>query len=235
MLLDIEISPSVGYTWGPKFETSIIEFIEPWYVLSVAYKWLGEKTMVVALDTHSEKRLLKVIHKLLSKCSVAIAHNGDKFDFKKLNTRFLHHGITPPAPYKTIDTRSVARRFFGFSSNSLNDIAKEFEIGEKVHHEGFPLWKRCMAGDKSAFKKMKRYNIQDVNLLEKIYLKFLPWIKNHPNISNGDGCVKCGSNNIEYRGKLVTGAGTYRRFRCKECLGWGCERKRLISFETTNA
>lgn len=191
--------------------------------------------MVIALDTHSEKNLLKVIHGLLSECSVAIAHNGDKFDFKKLNTRFLHHGLTPPAPYKTIDTRSVARRFFGFASNSLNDLAKEFGIGEKVHHEGFPLWKKCMAGDKAAFKKMKRYNIQDVDLLEKIYLRFLPWIKSHPNVSDGSGCPKCESKNIQYRGTVTTQAAVYRKFQCNNCRGWGKERKSVASYGLVNA
>lgn len=220
LLLDIEIAPSVGYTWGPKFDTSIIEFIEPWYILSVAYKWLGGPTKVVALDTMGEKQLLQRIHKVLNECDVAVAHNGDKFDFKKLNTRFLHFGIKPPSPYQTIDTRKIARQMFGFYSNSLNDLCKEFGLGEKVHHEGFPLWKKCMGGDKKAFRVMKKYNINDVDLLEKIYLRFRPWSKSHPQVSHGENCSRCGSPNTISMGTRRNRTSVRRRFQCKDCGGW---------------
>ena len=220
LLIDIEISPACGWTWGPKFDTSIIEFIEPWYILSVAYKWLGQKCEVIAIDTHSEKEVVKKIHQLLSSCEVAVAHNGDKFDFKKLNTRFLHFGLAPPPPFRTIDTRTIARQRFGFYSNSLNDIAKELGIGEKVHHEGFALWKRCMARDKGAFVVMKKYNVRDVELLERVYLRFRPWIKNHPHISDGSLCSRCGSDKIQSRGFRRTVATIRKRYQCQNCLGW---------------
>lgn len=220
VLLDIEIAPSVGYTWGPKFDTSIIEFIEPWYVLSVAYKWLGGPVKVVALDTMSEKDLLKHIHRVLEECDVAVAHNGDKFDFKKLNTRFLHFDIKPPAPYKTVDTRKVARQMFGFYSNSLNDLSKELGLGEKVHHEGFPLWKKCMDGDKKAFRVMKKYNAMDVELLEKIYLRFRPWSKTHPSVSSGYKCQRCESENVAKRGFHRNKTSLRQRYFCNDCGGW---------------
>ena len=51
---------------------------------------------------------------------------------------------------------------------------------------------------------MKRYNKQDVVLLEKIYLKLRPWIRIHPDIlKSGICCQKCGSINIEWRGSQI--------------------------------
>jgi hypothetical protein len=38
-----------------------------------------------------------------------------------------------------------------------------------------------MNKDKQAWDMMKKYNIQDVVLLEKVYEKMLSWIRNHPN------------------------------------------------------
>ena len=221
LFLDIEIAPAVGYTWGPKFDTNIIEFIEPWYVISVAWKWLGGKKRVVALDDHTEKGLLEEVHQALSECDIAVAHNGDKFDFKKLNTRFLHFGMKPPRPFRTFDTRKFARQRFGFYSNSLNDLAQSLGIGQKMSHEGFSLWKKCMDGDLAALRTMKAYNMRDVELLEKIYLRFSPWIQRVFSVS-GHRCPRpnCGSSNVQSRGKARSLTAEYDRFQCKECGGW---------------
>ena len=40
---DIETAPSLGYFWGKMYETDIIEIKEPWYMLSYAWKWQGER------------------------------------------------------------------------------------------------------------------------------------------------------------------------------------------------
>lgn len=220
LLLDIETAPNIGYTWG-KYEQNVIEFKEPWYILSVAYCWLGKPVHVVALDTLTEKEVLQRVHTLLSNCSVAIAHNGDKFDFKKLNTRFIVHGLKPPAPYKTVDTRKVARNHFGFSSNSLNDLGKELGLGQKVVHTGFDLWKRCMRGEKSAFRMMRRYNAQDVRLLERIYLKLMPWMKTHPTIWVDNGkCSRCQGDKFQSRGYEITKKARFRKLQCQGCGTW---------------
>ena len=188
--------------------------------MSVAYKWLGGKVIVEALDTQSERSLLKKVHKVLSSCSLAIAHNGDKFDFKKLNTRFLHFDMKPPPPFKTIDTRKVARQKFGFYSNSLDDLAKELKLGEKVHHEGFNLWKKCMRGERLALRLMKKYNANDVELLEKIYLRFRPWIDKAIGTHHGVSCPKCSSKNLQSRGLTRSSTMSYRRYQCNDCGGW---------------
>jgi hypothetical protein len=79
-----------------------------------------------------------------------------------------------------------------------------------------------MRGEKKWWDKMKRYNKQDVRLLEKVYLRLRPFIKNPPNLSVflGPVCPKCGSKDLQLRGMSHTQTGTYQRFYCKKCYGW---------------
>jgi hypothetical protein len=42
-------------------------------------------------------------------------------------------------------------------------------IGRKLNHTGKALWLGCMSGDPKSWKKMRRYNQQDVRLLEAVY------------------------------------------------------------------
>lgn len=228
LVLDIEITPSIGYTWG-KWEVNVIEFIRNWHLLSFAYKWLGEKTNVLALPDFKgykpgcdDKELLKPLWNLLDEAQIVVAQNGDKFDIRKINTRFLTHNMTPPSPYKTVDTLKIARSKFGFNSNKLDDLGADLGVGRKVKHDGFDLWKGCMAGDMRSWATMKRYNIQDVYLLEKVYLKFRPWHSTHPSVINDKlkECPKCGHDDLISRGSAYTKTMIYKRFRCNKCGGW---------------
>lgn len=230
LFLDLETFPNIGYTWT-KWETNVIDFIEHWYILCVGYKWLGGKTKVVALPDfkgykpHSkDEELVKFAWGLLDEADIVIAQNGDAFDIKKLNTRFMQYGLTPPSPYKTIDTLKIARKF-SFNSNKLDDLGRDLGLGRKLEHEGFPLWLKCREGDMKAWKRMKSYNKQDVELLEQLYLKERPWIKNHPNLDAfnhiNTTCPRCGSKDIQWRGEYKTQTNLYKRFCCKNCGSWG--------------
>jgi hypothetical protein len=184
----------------------------------VAYKWLGEKVKVMACDTLSERELLLSLHKLMDSTDIIIAHNGDSFDIKKINARFIIHKLGPPSPYRTIDTKKVAKRVAAFDSNSLNNLGLDMGEGEKIKHRGFDMWEGCMAGNSRDWADMKRYNKQDVDLLERVYLRLLPWITNHP--GHMDGCNNCGSMKLQSRGQHVTRTGSYHRFQCQSCGAW---------------
>ena len=220
LLIDIETSPLISYTWG-LYEQNVIERISTFTILSVAYKWIGKPTKVIACDVKPEFELLTSLHKLLSQAQIVVAHNGDSFDIKKINTRFIIHKISPPSPYITIDTKKVAKNCAAFDSNSLNNLGIDMGEGEKIKHRGFDMWKGCMAGNKHDWNDMKRYNKQDVDLLEKIYLRLRPWMRNHPNLANNEACPKCQSTEFQSRGIGFYGTGSaYRRYQCNKCHGW---------------
>lgn len=175
-MLDIETSPLTSYTWG-LWEQNVIKKIKSSTILSVAYQWLGKKTKVIACDTLTEQQLLKKLWKLLDEADVVVAHNGDAFDVKKINTRFITHKFDPPSPYWTVDTKKQAKKIAAFDSNSLNNLGIDLGEGEKIKHRGFDMWEGCMAGVRQDWRDMKRYNKQDVDLLARVFKRLLKWMK----------------------------------------------------------
>ena len=195
LLFDLETAPLLSYTWGI-WEQNVVEVKRDWYILSVAWKWLGEsKVHVMSLpqfknwnkDKEDDSALIKELWKLFDEAEVIVAHNGNSFDIKKSNARFIINELKPPSPYKTIDTKLVAKRYFKFDSNKLNELGKYLKLGKKLETGGFELWKGCMAGDMKAWKKMCAYNKQDVAIIKKVYNKLHPWTTNHPS-DTGAGC-----------------------------------------------
>ena len=143
------------------------------------------------------------------------------FDEKKINARFLLNNLPPTSPYQSIDTKLIAAKQFGFSSNKLDALAGYFGIEHKMDTD-FNLWVRCMEGDSESLKYMETYNKKDVEILEEVYLRMRPWVKSHPNISlyldlEVPACTNCGSTNLkEMPNKFYyTQTGIYPLHRCK--------------------
>ena len=232
LLFDIENTPLISYTWGI-WEQDVIEVKEEWYILCFAYKWLGEKeTHIVALpdfkgyknNKKDDSKLVQELWNLFDKAEIIIAHNGDQFDIKKANARFIFHGLEPTSPYKTIDTLKVARRNFKFDSNKLDYLGQYLKIGRKLPHTGKHLWFGCMEGDEKSWSLMKRYNIQDIILLEQVYLKLRGWNNNSSNLNltlgTTLGCSKCGSEQIKKTNYFRTKVAVYEAWKCLNCGGW---------------
>ena len=232
VLFDIETAPSLGYYWDGKFEVNVIEQVSSWHLLSFAWKVLGEKKIHVHSlpdypgyedDKQNDEKLSRHLWAIIDSADVVIAHNGDRFDLRKANARFTYWGITPPSPYRSIDTLKVARRHFSFNSNSLDDLAKHFGFGKKLAHTGWNLWKRCMEGDLKAWNLMRRYNKHDIKLLEEVYLQLRPWIKTHPNLAAYSGteiCPACRSTSLRQDGFVTTRTGKAPNYRCLDCGFW---------------
>lgn len=232
LLFDIETAPNLSYVWG-QYEQNVIAHEKEWYVLCWVAKWLGDKKFITSalpdfrdykIDRENDFKVVKELWHLLDEAEIVIAHNGDRFDIKKMNARFAYYGLNPPSPYKTIDTYKVAKKYFSFNSNSLNDLGSHLQLGAKISTGGFSLWKGCMSGDIKSWRKMINYNKQDVLLLEKVYLELRKWITNHPSVSifeeKEHNCPTCGSDRIQKRGFGVTKISKYQRFQCQECGSW---------------
>lgn len=234
LLFDIETSPNIGYTWG-KWEQNVIEYTQDWRVLSVGWKWLGEKAvncvglndypMTYTKDKFDDRRLVDLLWELFNEADIIVAHNGRAFDTKKATARFIAQGLRPPAPYKQVDTLKVARKYFKFDSNKLDDLGQYLKLGRKLPHTGFHLWKGCMAGDKKSWQLMKQYNKQDVILLEKVYLKFRAWAEDHPNLAIYSekpvlACPSCGSSHYKRSGYRYLRKTTTQRYECLDCTRW---------------
>ena len=225
LLLDTETAPNTAYVWGLFKQTiGINQLTDSSYVMCWAAKWLGEEEAYFdSVKRSSSLDMLLNIHSMIEEADAVVHYNGTRFDMPILNKEFLLHGIPPPAPYKQMDLLRVARQRFRFTSNKLDYVAQALGVGEKTKHPGQQLWTDCMAGKAEAWKTMEEYNIQDVYLLEKVYDKFLPWIKNHINLSlykAGICCPNCGSEHTQRRGYYYTSAGKYQRHQCQSCANW---------------
>ena len=229
--MDIETAPTRGWVWT-NYEANLIGTDRDWYILSFAVKWAHEKKVrTYALpdypgykrDKESDRALVKDLWRMMDAADIIVAHNGDSFDIKKSNARFIIHGLQPPSTYKTIDTLKIARSRFKFGSNKLNDLGVTLGLGKKLPHTGAHLWFGCMAGDPKSWSVMRRYNAQDVRLLERVYYRIRPWATNHPKMTlytDGDGCPTCQSDNIQKRGTMVKLNSKRHRYHCQDCGTW---------------
>jgi hypothetical protein len=231
LLLDIETAPLLSYTWGIWDQNVGLNQIKSdWHVLSWAAKWLGDSASKVmyqdqskAKDIENDKEILKGIWNLLDEADVIITQNGRSFDVKKLNARFILHGFQPPSSFKHIDTLSIAKKVFAFTSNKLEYMTDKLctKYKKQKHSEfgGFELWKGCLSGDKKAWAAMKKYNIYDILSLEELYNILIPWDSSinfnvyHDELDNE---CKCGG---KYRNKgyVYTATGKFSRHKCLKC------------------
>jgi DNA polymerase elongation subunit (family B) len=224
LALDIETAPNLAFVWGLWNQNIGINQIEAsGYTLCYSAKWVGSKPIIFdSLHINSSKKMIKGLHKLMNEADAILHYNGKKFDIPTINKEFVTLGLTPPSPYKHIDLLNVCRQNFRFPSNKLDYISQALGLGEKVRHNGHELWVGCMRDDHESWKVMERYNKHDVVLLEKLYEKLKPWIKNHPNhnLYNNGCCTNCGSDKLQSRGYGMTNANVYRRVYCTSCGTW---------------
>lgn len=225
LIWDCETAPNLGYTWG-QFDQNVIAFKEEWYLLSFAYKWLGESKVTVhsVRTCGSERALCKKLRTLIQQADITVAHNGDKFDVRKAKTRLAFHGLTPTKVLATIDTLKEYRKHFNLNSYSLRAIADYFDFKERKFKDvGISVWLGCMRGDKKSWAVMEKYNAQDVRVEEEAYKFVLPWMHKHPSMAllqGHKGCPKCGSSKVKKQGVRGNTSGVQQQWQCNDCKGW---------------
>jgi len=241
LFLDIETAPNSAFVWGLWNQNiGINQMIDSSEVLCWAAKWQDKKeVMYSGKDTDEHSVMITRMHQLMDEADVICTYNGNRFDIPTLHKEFVLLGLPPPAPSKSLDLFKIVRKNFKFPSNKLDYVAQKLGIGGKVKHEGFELWIKCMAGDETAWKKMQKYNKQDVVLLEKLYERILPWLSGHLNhnlyADGGNACPTCGSHSLQRRGFSVSLTGRVQRFQCTACGSWSKGSKTEKLTETKGA
>lgn len=231
LLLDIETSPCLADVWGLwEQNIGLNQLRESTEMLSFAAKWLGvHGTGFWSVNNVGKEAMVQVAHELLDLADVVVHYNGRSFDVPHLNREFLLAGLKPPSPFRQIDLLLAIRKQFKFPSNKLAYVSKALGLEGKVEHEGHELWVKCMAGDEDAWERMRKYNIQDVELLEDLYEHLQPWIPGHPShgsFTGEDVCPACGSANLAKQGHAYTQMSRFQRYRCSDCGKWSRSNKR---------
>ena len=228
LFYDIETAPIQAYVWGLFDQNiSIDQIIAATRILCIGWKWFGVKGTHYADERGGQKPMLEAFHAAFCEADAVVTYNGDKFDIPKTLGQFVLHGLPPPPPVTSIDLLKTVKRL-GLDSNKLAYVGPYYGIGEKVKHEGFPLWVKCMQGDGPAWGRMERYNRRDVRLMEPLYELLRPFIQNHPYIGQSKGlCPACGSANVQKRGERRTRMFFIERLACQSCGAWtdGSRRK----------
>jgi RNase_H superfamily len=243
-IVDIETAPFESLTWGIWDQNIGLNQIQKeTSILSYAWKWLGSK-QVIYEDTsghgpksvRDDRKLLASLWTLLDAADIVVAQNGVAFDVKRINSRMVMEGLPPYSPIRIIDTKLVAKKHFAFSSNRLEWLGKYLAGQTKYKHskfEGMELWVECLKDNPEAWKEMKKYNIIDTQVCEKVYLALRPWMDQHPNLGayTSDSttiCPKCGSKHLQARGTRYLQQGAYQRYQCQKCRGWSRGKVMLL-------
>ncbi len=229
LLFDLETAPSLGYFYDRYKEGNILEVVQEGFILSFAYKWLDEKAVRVRAlpdfpsyqkNKQCDRALMGELWELMDAADIIVAHNADRFDIRWAHARFLANGLTPYNPAKSVDTLKIARRHFKFGSNKLDDLGHYLGVGRKLFTLGRDILLGAVAGNRRCWADLKKYNAQDVLLLERVYLKLRPWATNHPNlsyISRRVACPVCQSKRAVHKGWLYYKLGKRQRQKCLDC------------------
>lgn len=243
ILFDVETSPLITttFTLYPNNGLHHSNIIKDWYLITICWKELGKKQIhsVSVLDDpkrfkkdiSDDYHVVKEFAKVLAGADAVIGHNVSKFDIKKFNTRLIYHKLPPLPKVHEIDTLKLWKKVAGATSNRLDYLGKFLGFGGKLPTSD-GLWMRALNGEKSAINEMVKYCKVDVDKLEKLYLRMLPYIPNHPHIGAMMGherersCPNCGGTKLTQHKTRITAAGVKRyQKQCTSCGAYSTHLK----------
>lgn len=210
-------------------------------ILCIGYKWLGNpKVHVPTILQYSknnfldDKGLVQSFSEVYNSADYSCGHYAQRFDVPMIQSKLIKYGLPPLAPVPLIDTWRVVRDNLKLHSNRLATI-QEF-LGCKHAKTGinFDDWLQAAHGNKKALKEVVEHCRLDVLVLEEVFLKLRPLMKNEParrlftDTPNGS-CISCGSNKIQARGYQVAKTRKFQRFQCQSCGKWQRQNKAASS------
>ena len=229
--IDIEWKPATAYVWKMWDENiSPDQLIDEGGLLCFCAHWHGSKQFLFYSEWNDgQLGMAQAALDLLNEADAVVTYNGDKYDLPKLRGSIILAGLNPPAPPSSIDLIKTVKKL-GFVMNRLAYIAPLLQVGNKMKHEGFRLWRSVLEGDVRAMARMRKYCIQDVKVLVKLYNRVLPFIHNHPHLGDEKGaCGACGSNHVQSRGWRRTKYFRIQRIQCQDCGGWQEGRQEKVA------
>lgn len=246
LLTDIETFPIEAYVWGLFKQNIGLDFIkDDFKLMSFCGKWLEDPAVYYidnrnSVNPRNDAATVAAAHFVLSNTDVVIAHNGQKFDLRKIRARCAILKHPPLHQLGIIDTLLENRKAFGFDSQKLAYVTSVIGAHEKDEHGEFPgmkLWVECMAGNLRAWEANRKYNVMDVVSMESLYLELRGWYTGTANLAvyfeklpaGTHVCPNCASSDVKMKGKRRTQVGVYQRYQCNNCGGWSRGRTLLLS------
>lgn len=235
LFYDIETAPMLSFHWQAKTDYIGVHLVESdsRSLLCWSAKWSDSQKVMSARLTKAETlvqddaRIVGRLADLMRQADYVVAHNGNRFDYKRVNARLLVNTLTPLGSVQAIDTLNIAKQSFDLPYNNLNYLAKRLGFGEKIPTD-FDVWRRAFYGDVAALKELEAYNRQDVILLEHVFHAITPYAKTLPRLVDAaewrdELCPYCGSTDRTKSGVYRTKVNTYPKWVCqcgREYRGW---------------
>lgn len=174
-------------------------------------------------DVNDDRPVVEAIAKVLEDADCVVTHNGKRFDWKFLQTRLMIHKLPPLPKIQHVDTCSTSKSNLFLLNNRLNTLGDALTSEQKMEHEGWALWTKTHSRDAEAMKTMEAYCKQDVLLLEKVFTRLKPFVKDMPNFNlfrdkDNEGCPNCESLESVKLGLRYERNGIKQRRRCKSCF-----------------
>ena len=151
-IIDIETASLSAACWGLwDVNVGLNQIENEWSIMSFCLKELGApKRSIEYLDTsqaahpRDDFHIVQRLWEVMNEYDILIAHNGKKFDMKKIRARFILLGYKPHSPVKVEDTLLYAKQVAAFTSNKLEWLSTYLSKIQKSKHKAFPgfeLWK----------------------------------------------------------------------------------------------
>jgi hypothetical protein len=207
----------IGYRIHPDY---VIEWPR---TICAAWRFYGQKRTEFASEWGDGREdMLRRIWDAYDKAEVVYGHNVDRFDTRNLNAEWLTLGMMAPSPFKVVDTLKEARKTFGFESNTLASLTERLGVSTKTDKYDVVTARAAVAGDKAAQRKLKAYNVGDIDASEAFVDRLRGWIPGHPHnvigtIDDRPTCNQCWGDNLLRTGVKLAAQITYTLFRCQDC------------------
>lgn len=162
--------------------------------------------------------------RLYDAADIVITYNGVNFDNKHFASGWIERGMGRPSTWKDVDLLRVARSALGWESKTLDSVCKRLGLEPKNDKYDPAVARAAAAGDKPSQRRIRRYNVNDVDIMVPVYEHLLPLVKSHPHVAPSIGlerpaCPRCGSVDVARTGTYSPGVFNYPEYRCNTCLG----------------
>lgn len=244
LFLDIETSPDVAVTFR-RFKANLSQdniLQDGGMLLSISWRWMGDsEAQGLALSPEeavgrNDNRLCSVLYGLIESADAVIGHNISNFDIPMIKTRMIINEFDPLKKVKEIDTLKIARQM-RFPSNRLGSLGVILGEGDKASHSGISTWIGCLAGNQASLDEMLLYNLEDVDLLYRVYMRLRPHDIRPLNAGlfnkkENTVCPCCGSKDVhETSNSVYTPLSEFKEYECGTC---GSRSRSRTSVSTKN-
>lgn len=217
------------------------------YVTNISYKVNNSSVVDLSLldgkgslrGDANEKQLLQKFAKVYNTCDESVAHYGDKFDIRFLNSRMSIYNLPPLKPIKLVDTWRILKTNFILNTNKLDSAIKFFNCPYGKPSLDWSVWRKVSIGERKSHRILRHRCHYDVLSLAWLYKNKLSVFAKgtvnrslaHDKAFVDDAKIKSQLSvarcpNCEAKGTLVREGYSYSKtatkvqLSCKKCFKW---------------